>query len=175
MFTASQIGCSALNVPEDQQELSSLPPAYNDREGRRCAVLQGMLWIFGIYGLCVVMVHAVHMYMRRCGKLPAKKHYVLVSSDNQLQMEWYLRSLILFSWLRGIEIRITILDEGSTDDTLAIVERLSVRYPIEIKVVRSSLHIGEYVPCRTGGQDEAEVIVVRLNVREDLAKMPLLL
>lgn len=95
-------------------------------------MVNGLLWIIGVYGFCIVLVHGMHWLQ---SKLIAKKqatkvnkrtiHAVLVTLNNQLQIEWYLRSFLWISVLRGRSIYVTVFDAGSTDETLAIVTKLA--------------------------------------------------
>src|SRR5260370_785384 len=90
----------------------------------------GLLWIFGIYGFCTACIHVLHWYGRvvntgRDVEYSKRKtiYVVLVTLNNQLQIEWYVRSYLMVSLLRGRLIDLTVFDAGSTDDTLPIVER----------------------------------------------------
>lgn len=85
----------------------------------------GLLWIVGTYGFCLAVIHAVYAVHKKKGIVPETTYIALITHNNELQIEWYLRSLIFFSWLRGRHIAIAILDEGSTDDTLGIIKRLT--------------------------------------------------
>jgi hypothetical protein len=92
----------------------------------------GMLWIVGIYGFCMVLVQGLN---RQQSNLTSDKqdarenkntiHVALVTLNNQTQIEWYLRSFLWISLLRGRSIYITVFDAGSTDETLAIVAKLA--------------------------------------------------
>jgi hypothetical protein len=92
----------------------------------------GMLWIVGIYGFCIVLVQGLYRLQRN---LTSDKqadrenkntiHVALVTLNNQTQIEWYLRSFLWVSLLRGRSIYVTVFDAGSTDETLAIVAKLA--------------------------------------------------
>lgn len=84
-------------------------------------MIWGLLWIIGIYGLAVAVLHALYAIHR--GKKPQMTYFALVTHNNGTQIEWYLRSLIFFSWLRGRYISITVFDDYSSDDTVEIVQR----------------------------------------------------
>lgn len=100
----------------------------------------GLLWIVGIYGICIAVIHAAYAVHRSKGTVPETTYIALITHNNELQIEWYLRSLIFFSWLRGRQIAITIFDEGSADGTLDIIERFSEnRNSIQILVAEESL------------------------------------
>lgn len=80
-----------------------------------------MLLIIGCYALAALLVHlAFWMGRRRSGE---GKHYVLIADEGQHNMEWYLRMLHAFSRWMGREVRLTVVDAGASQETMAIVER----------------------------------------------------
>src|SRR5690606_35280098 len=121
----------------------------------------------------VCMVHAVHRFDHQRKTVSslrqAPRRYILISHENQQQIEWILRSLLFYSWLKGKEVMITVWDEGSSDDTLKIVERFVGRGIVSMRKAAVSLHAGN----DPGEVDDA--VIVRLNHTEDLRKIPLLL
>lgn len=95
-----------------------------------------LLWILAIYGVTVVLVHVLHA--RRHGGESSQQrprmHYVLITSNHERQVEWYLRALSLYALLSGTRVRVTVLDDRSVDDTLRIVHRLVNLSGIELTV-----------------------------------------
>ncbi|MNC46124.1 hypothetical protein D3C75_951270 [compost metagenome] len=87
-------------------------------------VIWGLIAIIGAYGLAAAILHAAYAKHRRRSGM-ACTTFVLIMRNNELQVEWYLRSLLFVSRLRGRKIQIAVSDEGSEDDTLAIVRRLA--------------------------------------------------
>ncbi|MEI7025673.1 hypothetical protein [Paenibacillus sp. y28] len=85
-------------------------------------MLIGMLWILGIYGTSVLLVHWILVMHKEPEADPV--HYVFITKNNELQVEWMLRMVLFFTWLRGEAIRITIADEGSVDQTLEIAGKM---------------------------------------------------
>ncbi|WP_308636651.1 hypothetical protein [Paenibacillus silvisoli] len=77
-----------------------------------------LLWIFGCYALAAAAVHALSAFSERRERLV--KHYVLIAGNHQLQMEWYMRSLRRFSHFTGTEVKVTVVDRGSEDETMSI-------------------------------------------------------
>ncbi|QGQ93511.1 hypothetical protein EHS13_00510 [Paenibacillus psychroresistens] len=112
----------------------------------------GLIWIMGIYGLCALLVLGLH-------RLQQKKpiHVALVTLNNQTQIEWYLRSFLWVSVLRGRSIYLTVFDAGSTDETLAIVTKLALDRD-NIKVETSTDGVSTYM--NQHGEDA--VIVLQL-------------
>ncbi len=103
-------------------------------------MLWGMLWIFGVYGAAIVMLHLVFSAHKRRHRSSAKTTFVLITHNNDTQIEWYLRPLIFVSKLRGRQIGILLFDEGSTDSTLAICRRIAAeRSQSDIQIMEESL------------------------------------
>ncbi|MCR2806743.1 hypothetical protein [Paenibacillus soyae] len=85
-------------------------------------MLNVLLIIIGCYAAAALLVHLAHWIGR--GKSRKSKHYVLIADKGQAeQMEWYLRMLHAFSRWIGKDVRLTVVDRGASDETLAIVER----------------------------------------------------
>jgi len=84
-----------------------------------------LLLVIGCYALAALSVHLAYRIWR--GRQQSSKHYVLVADVQQKNMEWYVRSLFSFSRRMGKNVRLTIVDQGVTEETLAIVERLARR------------------------------------------------
>ena len=62
-----------------------------------------LLWIVGCYALAAVAVHAA--LVLSSGQSRDVLHYVLIAGNEQLQMEWYMRSLRRFPILPGERLR----------------------------------------------------------------------
>jgi hypothetical protein len=99
----------------------------------------GLVWIMGIYGLCALLVLGFN-------RLQQKKpiHVALVTLNNQTQIEWYIRSFLWVSVLRGRSIYVTVFDAGSTDETLAIVTKLALIRD-NVRVETSTEGVSNYV------------------------------
>jgi hypothetical protein len=116
----------------------------------------GLLWIVGIYGFCTMLVHGIYVLQRKTKTI----HVALVTLNNQTQIEWYLRSFLWVSRLRGQSIYVTVFDAGSTDETVAIVEKLAAQRD-NIKVELSA----EGVPPYMNQHKDDEIIVLQLMNR----------
>ncbi|TLS50564.1 hypothetical protein FE782_19565 [Paenibacillus antri] len=88
-------------------------------------MVEELLAIFAAYGLGVGLVH---LFRWRChwGR-EETSHAVIVTRDAGATVEWHLRTFAFAQWLRARHTRITLIDEGSTDDTVRIAERLIAR------------------------------------------------
>lgn len=121
-------------------------------------MIWGLLWIIGIYGATIAILHLIHAWHNGRTVKPTTTYFALMTHNNETQIEWYLRTLVFFSWLRGRHISIVVFDEGSTDETLAIIRRFAAeRGNVEIRVSTDSLE--EFLEAH---QDES-VVVHRVN------------
>lgn len=93
-----------------------------------------LLWILAVYGIAVALIHIMHArQLRRAGEgTGRRRHYVLITSNHERQVEWYLRALSWYALLSGTRVRVTVLDDQSYDDTLKIVQRLTHLSGIEL-------------------------------------------
>lgn len=120
------------------------------------------LFIIGIY-LCGTL--AIHLtYRLNSSQNSEAKHYVLYTFNNQLHIEWIIRSLIVFHWLQGKSILVTIIDEGSSDDTIAILRLLSKHHQLDVRLADDERT--QQLPLRESS------IHIRLSKPEDLHKLP---
>ena len=129
----------------------------------------GLLWIVGAYALGAALVHAVFWYMQRAET--GAKHYVLYTLNDGPHVEWAVRSLILFYWLQGRQVLITVIDEGSTDETLDIVQSLARRHMLHVR--RADSDSGQDTGVVISSVQDFEIIHIRLRQPEDLQKLPL--
>jgi hypothetical protein len=79
-----------------------------------------------VYGVSALLLHLIFR-LRDKSKSEVHRIYI-ITNNNELQIEWYIRKLFLKCLFKGISIYVILIDEGSTDDTLKIVERLKFIY-----------------------------------------------
>lgn len=93
-----------------------------------------LLWILVIYGLAAGFIHFLHALRHRKGSRARRSlmHYILITSNHERQVEWYLRALSLYALFSGTRVRVTVLDDRSEDDTMNIVQRLKNLSGIEL-------------------------------------------
>lgn len=78
--------------------------------------------ILAAYGTGIGLVH---LYRRRCqGRGAEASHAVIVTRDVGSSVEWHLRAFAFAQWLQAKHTKVTVVDEGSTDETVSIVQRL---------------------------------------------------
>lgn len=124
----------------------------------------GLLCIFGCYGVSIIVLHL--LLRKGTAKKPAT--VLLVTKNNQNQIEWVIRSLFFFSRVRGNQVKATIIDEGSSDDTREIIERLSHTYALELRLQSDYDAVDRFL----SQHDEDPVVLVHLSNREELVKIP---
>lgn len=77
--------------------------------------------VFGVVGCYAAAVLGIHLVFRRWRKRKeSSRHYVLMAADHEREMEWVLRSIQWYGIRTGVDVRVTVVDEGSRDDTLRI-------------------------------------------------------
>ncbi|MEW9702588.1 hypothetical protein [Paenibacillus sp. SI8] len=128
----------------------------------------GLLCIIGCYGLSVAVLHLLLGDRKGRGKKPA--NVLLITKNNQNQIEWVIRSLFFFSRMKGSQVTATIIDEGSSDDTKEIIERLSHTHSIELQIQTDFDAIGRFLRQH----DDDPVVIVHLSNRGDLVKIPVI-
>lgn len=122
----------------------------------------GLVWIIGCYAAGIAIIHTLHWRWKRRGSQRIT-HYVLRTRNNGHEVEWYLRSLHFFSWMKGKTIAVTLADEGSTDETIAIAERLREDHHLNI-YTRVNEDWDEWMLKH----EHEQVVIVRLNQANDL-------
>jgi hypothetical protein len=114
-----------------------------------------ILWLLALYGLTVLWVQ-----FRQWLHYPQEKqdvHYYVFTENSQGQIECIIRYLSRFAKLEGRSFHFYILDTGSEDDTLKIVERMK-KNGIEI-------HLIDTMPLDTRGSNDKMKISVDLRER----------
>ncbi|MED4600708.1 glycosyltransferase family A protein [Paenibacillus validus] len=122
----------------------------------------GLVWIMGFYAAGIAIIHTLHWRWKRHGSHRIT-HYVLRTRNNGRDIEWYLRSLHLFSWIKGKSIEVTLADEGSTDETIAIAERLSKEHHLNIHT-RVEDNWDEWMLKH----EHEQIVIVQLNQADGL-------
>jgi hypothetical protein len=131
-------------------------------------MIQGLMWILGSYGFCILLVHLLNGSIHK--KRDKVVHYVFVTRDNQNEIEGRLRSIFIAAWLSGRSLKVTILDEASQDETLAIAGRLSIRNSMEIRHLQQPEDMQKWI----ANQPNEELIVIPLNSHEHSSGQSLL-
>jgi hypothetical protein len=106
-------------------------------------MLEPLLAIFGSYAACIALVHLV--YRIKHPDASARETWVLITFNHQHKIEWMLRFLLFVSWLKGRSIDLVVVDRGSNDDTMKIVERFARSVPFTWTVVRSEEEVARMI------------------------------
>ncbi|PYI51171.1 hypothetical protein [Paenibacillus flagellatus] len=134
-------------------------------------MIVGLLSIIGAYGLAIAIVHWGRFRLLRTESSRKPIHYVLITRNNAMHIEWYLRTLLFFSRLKGREIRIALLDENSEDDTLAIAERLAESRADHFDIIE--WNEASQLDHLIARYESEEVVLVRLSNKTDMQNIPL--
>ncbi|MFC7678573.1 hypothetical protein [Paenibacillus sp. GCM10028914] len=134
-----------------------------------------LLWILVIYGIAVALVHM--LYARRHRGDSSKRrpglHYVLITSNHEWQVEWYLRALSLYALLSGTRVRVTVLDDRSDDDTVNIVHRLMNLSGIELVVGHwNPSEDTTLVMNKITSESDEQLIEIDLRISGEAARIP---
>jgi hypothetical protein len=130
-------------------------------------MMTGLLWMMVGYGMAIAGVHWMHHKHLHHAK--RKTIYILVTRDNQLQIEWYIRSLSFFALLKGTAVSVFVRDEGSTDDTLKIVERMITSSHVELEEFPAGMTIDEFLVRH----ERDPIVMVRLSSGQRSLRLPL--
>ena len=121
-------------------------------------MVEELFAVIAAYGIGIGLVHWVRR-RPHAGRTEAK-HAVIVTRDAGSTVEWHLRALAYGQWLRANYTKITLIDEGSADDTLRIAERLIGKLHAEWELVSASTPSeAQRFLDRLGGA--CEIVVIR--------------
>jgi len=121
-----------------------------------------LLLVIGIYALGAACVHAA--CRRREGRSGGSRHYVLHARNEGRRLEWVVRALHWHGLTADRGIRITVIDEGSSDETPELVRLLARTHGIRQEPV---LHAA--AADREGVRETVRVV---LHHPDDWNKLP---
>ncbi|MCR8844793.1 glycosyltransferase [Paenibacillus sp. SC116] len=136
-------------------------------------------WIVLCYGLAAVAVHLAHRLTKKLrGNRPQPWiHVVIVAQNDERHLEWIIRAYCWYAWFKGKRLEITVLDGGSTDETLPIVTRMMKRYEVICHVMTEStvkareLRVAQLQQAK---EDEETQIILYLYRQDNWRKLPFL-
>ncbi|GIP47441.1 hypothetical protein J53TS2_10320 [Paenibacillus sp. J53TS2] len=129
-------------------------------------------WILLSYGMAAALVHVLHSLYLQGKRKDQAIHYILVTSNHENQMEWYLRALSWYARLRGLPLRVTVLDESSQDDTLAIMRKLESQGEMELTVIGLAVVRQEDVEAHAALLNEETPVCIDLRIPREADKIP---
>jgi len=125
------------------------------------------LWVLWSAVLYVAMFFLIKQLSKYYGNYYHNKavHLIILTGNSQDSIEWMIWSYHF--WNKGKKGQITCLDTGSTDDTLAILERLKLRYP-SLEVIRLNPHTDAEAAVQEWleGQNESKEKWIVLDLRD---------
>ncbi|RQW10378.1 glycosyltransferase family A protein [Paenibacillus rhizophilus] len=85
-----------------------------------------LIWIGAVYASAVMCVHALKFREKMQAARETGKwlHYILIARNHESVVEGIIRAMTLQSFLTGKRLRVTFMDDGSSDGTLRIVSGL---------------------------------------------------
>jgi len=92
-----------------------------------------LLAILAAYGMGIGLVH-LFQWRNPWGRRETS-HAVILTRNVGVTVEWQLQTLALTQWMRAKHTRITIVDEGSTDETIRIVQRMIANRKVNWELV----------------------------------------
>ncbi|HZG87381.1 hypothetical protein [Paenibacillus sp.] len=99
-------------------------------------MVEELIAVIAAYGIGVGLVHWLRRRSREGRE--GTKHAVIVTRDAGSIVEWHLRALAFGQWLKSRYTKITLIDEGSSDDTLRIAERLLGKLHAEWELISAA-------------------------------------
>ncbi|WP_028593803.1 hypothetical protein [Paenibacillus assamensis] len=136
-------------------------------------------WIVLCYGLAAVAVHLAHRLTKKLrGNRPQPWiHVVIVAQNDERHLEWIIRAYCWYAWFKGKRLEISVLDGGSTDETLLIVNRMMGRYGVVCHVMNESTvkaRDERVVELQQAKEAEETQIILYLHRQDDWRKLPFL-
>ncbi|MDT3428020.1 hypothetical protein J2Z22_003610 [Paenibacillus forsythiae] len=125
-----------------------------------------LIWIGAVYASAVVCVHALKSRVKSDAARETGKwiHYILIARNHESVVEGVIRAMTLQSFLTGKRLRVTFMDDGSSDTTHRIAQAL------RDGGCSLDLRMEEYIDgypqaerkAQSAGQDNETVIDLRL-------------
>ncbi|MDQ0339892.1 glycosyltransferase involved in cell wall biosynthesis [Caldalkalibacillus uzonensis] len=91
-----------------------------------------LLWLLAAYGGATGCLSVLKWWYGRFR--PPRVDYYILTYNSAQQIEWMIRSYTHLSRIEGREFRFVIIDFGSLDDTLAIIDKFK-RKGIQIELL----------------------------------------
>lgn len=133
------------------------------------------IWVLCGYGLAALMVHWLYERSQSDGSEDHRRgvHYVLVTRNHGLQMEWYLRALSWYAGLRRLNLQVTVLDEGSEDDTRTIAAQMRRAEGMDLAIYNlTQTGIAQELQEHNSLNNRGMVFVVDLRMSGEASKIP---
>ncbi|MEC0092578.1 glycosyltransferase family A protein [Paenibacillus macquariensis] len=86
-----------------------------------------LIWIAVIYGLAIAIVHGLYATTYKVKGNRRKEYhndYILVTYNHERKIEWYIRALWLYAFQKGKTLRVLVIDQGSSDETVSMIHTM---------------------------------------------------
>jgi len=84
------------------------------------------LYFFGFFTFSLIAIWLIIAKIKLNNSNSQRiKNYVIIVKNGQEKIEGLIRSINIWNYLKGMPIKITVVDLGSRDDTINILERLT--------------------------------------------------
>lgn len=86
-----------------------------------------VVWLLAAFGCCSLLVMIAEQWTSRMNSMTElpQEHYRLLVHNSEQVLERAVRKLLLRSYWSGKPVRITLIEEGSTDDSSRMVTILA--------------------------------------------------
>jgi hypothetical protein len=81
-----------------------------------------LLWGFAIYGLMMVIIHAVSGFWKSTATETITQAVVLIVENGEMYVEGILRTLVSAASFHKGDVQVIVIDTGSTDATCKIIK-----------------------------------------------------
>ncbi|MEK3900530.1 MULTISPECIES: glycosyltransferase family A protein [unclassified Paenibacillus] len=122
-----------------------------------------LIWIIAIYASAAALVQLLHHReeTRAAARTGKRLHYILITRNHEAVVEWYLRVFVVHAYWIGKPLRVTLVDDGSEDRTMAVASRMAY--------YNSSIEFAPAVPLYgLADRDTLQGVTVDLRVQEPL-------
>lgn len=119
-------------------------------------MLMGLLWIAGVYGCAVAIVYTFYKLRHRRREKPDRL-LICVTRNSASHIEWYIRMLPFVSAIRGRRMSVMILDDGSEDETVQIVQKIALKQG-EVSLIENHAQLERILESLDGGSYHIEVL-----------------
>ncbi|AOZ93230.1 hypothetical protein [Paenibacillus crassostreae] len=134
-----------------------------------------LIWVAVIYGLAIAWIHGMyHITHKRKADHRKNKvsRYILITCNHESQVEWYVRALWLYAYLRNKEVYLLVIDDASSDETVRIVQRMSDFSGLDLTLRVCSGDIGVEL-SNVGTQEELEEFkLIDLRIPQEARHIP---
>ncbi|WP_379129866.1 hypothetical protein [Paenibacillus sp. sgz500958] len=133
-----------------------------------------LIWIAAVYASAVILVQIfrIREESKQSPRTGKWMHYVLITRNHESVVEWYIRALGFHSFITGKQLRLTLVDDGSSDDTMMLVSIMKRSgYPVDLLTDCGGVAEHGGIHAIPGLETAGVVEVVKDGSRQGLAGM----